>query len=74
MTSNENPFLVYWSDRCHHAVKQYHRFERSRLRHTFGTRLADAGIDVVKIKELIGYVSIVTTMGHIHATVKESEE
>jgi integrase len=24
------------------------------LRHTFGTRLADAGVDVVKIKELSG--------------------
>src|SRR5438270_755011 len=30
------------------------------LRHTFGTRLADAGVDVVKIKELMGHASIVT--------------
>jgi hypothetical protein len=28
------------------------------LRHTFGTRLADAGVDVVKIKELMGHSSI----------------
>ena len=38
------------------------------LRHTFGTRLADAGVDVVKIKELMGQASIVTTMRYIHAT------
>jgi len=38
------------------------------LRHTFGTRLADAGVDVVKIKELKGHASIVTTMRYIHAT------
>ena len=38
------------------------------LRHTFGTRLADAGADVVKIKELMGHASIVTTMRYIHAT------
>jgi integrase len=52
------------------------------LRHTFGTRLADAGVDVGKIKELIadagvdvgkikelmGHASIVTTMRYIHAT------
>ncbi|HKG61754.1 MAG TPA: site-specific integrase [Pyrinomonadaceae bacterium] len=38
------------------------------LRHTFGTRLADAGVDVVKIKELVGHASIVTTMHYIHAT------
>jgi integrase len=38
------------------------------LRHTFGTRLADAGVDVVKIKELMGHASIVTTMRYMHAT------
>jgi len=38
------------------------------LRHTFGTRLADAGVDVVKIKELMGHASIGTTMRYIHAT------
>jgi site-specific recombinase XerD len=38
------------------------------LRHTFGTHLADAGVDVVRIKELIGHASIVTTTGYIHAT------
>jgi Phage integrase family len=38
------------------------------LRYTFGTRLADAGVDVVKIKELMGHASIVTTMRYIHAT------
>jgi len=36
--------------------------------HTFGTRLADAGVDVVKIKELMGHASIVITMRYIHAT------
>jgi integrase len=30
--------------------------------------LADAGVDVVKIKELMGHASIVTTMRYIHAT------
>src|SRR5687768_9169481 len=42
------------------------------LRHTFGTRLADAGVDVVKIKELMGHASIVTAMRYIHATIEES--
>ncbi|HEX5884175.1 MAG TPA: site-specific integrase [Pyrinomonadaceae bacterium] len=43
------------------------------LRHTFGTRLADAGVDVVKIKELMGHASIVTTMRYIRAPIKGSE-
>ena len=30
--------------------------------------LVDAGVDVVKIKELMGHASIVTTMRYIHAT------
>jgi hypothetical protein len=34
----------------------------------FGTRLADAGVHVVKIKGLMGHSSIVTTMRYIHAT------
>ena len=38
------------------------------LRHTFATRLADAGVDVVKIKELMGHASIVKTMRYLHAT------
>jgi integrase len=38
------------------------------LGHTFGTRLADTGIDVVQIKELMGHASIVTTMRYRHAT------
>ena len=43
-------------------------FKFHDLRHTFGTRLADVGVDVVKIKELMGHASIVTTMRYLHAT------
>jgi len=32
------------------------------LRHTFGTRLAEQNVDVVRIKELMGHQSIETTM------------
>jgi integrase len=38
------------------------------LRHTFGTRLAASGADVVKIKELMGHSSILTTMRYMHAS------
>ena len=46
----------------------HYQLHISRLSPTFGTRLADAGFDVVKIKELMGHASIVTTMRYIHAT------
>jgi integrase len=38
------------------------------LRHTFGTRLAEQNVDVVRIKELMGHQSIETTMRYTHAT------
>jgi hypothetical protein len=52
----------------HAAEANITDFRFHDLRHTFGTRLADAGVDVVKIKELMGHASIVTTMRYIHAT------
>ena len=55
-----------FSAACREAAITDFRFHD--LRHTFGTRLADAGVDVVKIKELMGHASIVTTMRYIHAT------
>jgi integrase len=56
----------FFSAACRNAGITDFRFHD--LRHTFGTRLADAGVDVVKIKELKGHASIVTTMRYIHAT------
>ena len=38
------------------------------LRHTFGTRLADAGVDIVKIAELMGHACLQTTKRYTHAT------
>jgi len=52
----------------------HYNFTFHDLRHTFGTRLADAGVDVVKIKELMGHASIVTTMRYIHATDQGKRE
>lgn len=36
------------------------------LRHTFGTRLAAAGVDIRTIKELMGHGEIETTMKYVH--------
>jgi integrase len=47
---------------------RHHGFQVSRSTSYVGTRLADAGVDVVKIKELMGHPSIVTTMRYIHVT------
>lgn len=49
---------------CREAGIQDFRFHD--LRHTFASRLVDARVDVVKIKELLGHRSIVTTMRYMH--------
>ena len=38
------------------------------LRHTFGTRAADAGVPLVAIGKVMGHASIQTTMRYAHAT------
>jgi len=41
------------------------------LRRTFGSRLALAGIDLNRIKELLGHASIKTTEIYLHADSKD---
>ncbi|GAB6875584.1 tyrosine-type recombinase/integrase [Thermaerobacter litoralis] len=37
-----------------------------RLRHTFGTRLAEAGVDLLVIKDLLGHVTVAMTQIYAH--------
>lgn len=55
------------------TVFRYHR-ERSgvllgnphRLRHTYGTNMAEAGVDIQVLKELMGHASIDSTTQYVH--------
>jgi integrase/recombinase XerC len=57
------------------SMFRYHR-QRSgavrvrphRLRHTYGTELAAAGIDLLALRQLMGHVSPETTAGYVHLT------
>ncbi len=42
------------------------------LRHTFATRLADVGIDVFTLKEILGHADIRTTMIYVHTNGEAS--
>jgi integrase len=42
------------------------------LRHTAGTRLAEAGADAFTIKDILGHASIQTSAIYIHATDEEN--
>ena len=40
-----------------------------RLRHTYGTELAAAGMDLLVLRELMGHASPETTAGYVHLSV-----
>jgi integrase/recombinase XerC len=52
--------------RTHRARSGATRVRPHRLRHTFGTELAAAGIDLLALRELMGHASPETTAGYVH--------
>lgn len=52
--------------RTHRARSGVTRARPHRLRHTYGTELAAAGIDLLVLRELMGHVSPETTAGYVH--------
>jgi site-specific recombinase XerD len=54
--------------RVHRARTGALRVRPHRLRHTFGTDLAAAGIDVLVLRELMGHAHVETTTAYVHLT------
>ena len=52
--------------RKHRATSGATRVRPHRLRHTYGTELATAGVDLLVLRELMGHVSPETTAGYVH--------
>jgi integrase/recombinase XerC len=52
--------------RTHRGSPGAGRVRPHRLRHTYGTGLADAGIDVLVLRDLMGHASPETTAGYVH--------
>jgi len=52
--------------RGHRASSGAVRVRPHRLRHTYGTELAAAGMDLMVLRELMGHVSPETTAGYVH--------
>src|SRR6266542_2701876 len=52
--------------RYHRARSGATRVRPHRLRHTYGTELAAAGIDLLVLRELMGHASPETTAGYVH--------
>ncbi|MGE5762829.1 MAG: tyrosine-type recombinase/integrase [Mycobacterium leprae] len=56
--------------RTHRARSGTVRVRPHRLRHTYGTELAAAGIDVLVLRELMGHASLQTTGRYVHLSVE----
>ena len=52
--------------RTHRVNSGARRVRPHRLRHTYGTELAAAGLDLLVLRELMGHVSPETTAGYVH--------
>jgi integrase/recombinase XerC len=52
--------------RYHRATSGATRVRPHRLRHTYGTELAAAGIDLLVLRDLMGHSSPETTAGYVH--------
>ena len=46
------------------------RVRPHRLRHTYGTELAAAGIDLLVLRDLMGHASPETTAGYVHLSIE----
>jgi hypothetical protein len=55
--------------RTHRARAGTPRPRPHRLRHTYGTQLASAGMDLLVLWELMGHASPETTAGYVHLSV-----
>ena len=52
--------------RYHRATSGATRVRPHRLRHTYGTELAAAGIDLLVLRDLMGHSSPETTAAYVH--------
>jgi integrase/recombinase XerC len=57
--------------RRHREASGAARVRPHRLRHTYGTELAAAGIDLLALRELMGHVSPETTASYVHLSIEQ---
>ncbi|WP_242823274.1 tyrosine-type recombinase/integrase [Thermaerobacter subterraneus] len=50
------------------------RASAHKLRHTFGTRLPEAGVDLLVIKDLLGHATVATTPIYAHVAQRRPRE
>lgn len=56
--------------RYHRSTSGATRVRPHRLRHTYGSELAAAGIDLLVLRDLMGHASPETTAGYVHLSTE----
>jgi len=76
----EGPFTVFKYDRCHEAFRKAvansgiaspEEVTIHTLRHTSVSRMVQAGVDLMRVKEWHGHTSVNTTMRYAHLAPKD---
>jgi integrase len=76
-TNPEKPASASALDHCHARVRKLcgwsEEFVLHSLRHTFGTRLGEAGADAFTIMKIMGHSSITVSQRYVHPTPETME-
>ena len=74
LLGKENPLDIRRSFREACKAAEIENFRFHDLRHSAGTRLAEAGVNVVVIAEILGHTNLTTTKRYTHATDSAKRE
>ena len=82
-SSKDDPGLLFSAKAAHQIVIRRHKAICQRLgldfrlydfRHTYGTRMAMAGVDLMTLRELMGHSSITITQRYCHPTPEHKQQ
>ena len=69
LTSSSAPSHIWRSVRTKMGLQGEHEFVLHAFRHTYGSTLANAGMDAFRIQQLLGHENIVTTQGYVKVSM-----
>lgn len=69
LTSSSTASHIWRRVRTKMGLQGEHEFVLHAFRHTYGSTLANAGVDAFRIQQLMGHANIVTTQGYVKVSM-----